>query len=280
MKKANIIVISGQSNAVGCSYVDCLPKHFSKEQIKIWDNGYENIKINYYSHNKKSGGFEKTAFYCTALDEGTFGPEVGIAETLDEKYPGEEFFIVKCAFGGVTLDHGFLPPSASDKYDPLAFAEPAQGNEITGRPGWCYNELARLLSESIAELENSGYEPGIIAFCWMQGESDANSEAATVSYAHNYDAMLRDLKTDFSPYMDGCTFIDAGISAVWERYERMNEIKRKYAKDHPNCVFIDTIGEGLHTRNEPFEEPDIGHYDSDSMIKLGRLFAAAMPDIK
>ena len=60
----------------------------------------------------------------------------------------------------------------------------------------------------------------------------------------------------------------------------MNELKRKYATDHPNCVFIDTIGEGLHTRNEPFEEPDIGHYDSDSMIKLGRLFAAAMPDIK
>ena len=280
MKKANIIVISGQSNAVGCSYVECLPKHFSDGQIKIWDNGYENVKINYYSHNKKSGGFVKTAFYCTALDEGTFGPEVGIAETLDKKYPGKEFFIVKCAFGGVTLDHAFLSPSASDRYDSQALAEPAEGNDITGNPGWCYNELTKLLSESVAALKKDGYEPVIRAFCWMQGESDANSEAATVSYCRNYGALLHDLKTVFSPYIDGCAFIDAGISTVWERYGRMNEIKRRYADAHPDCVFIDTIAEGLHTLNEPFDEPDIGHYDSDSMIKLGRLFAAAIPDIK
>lgn len=273
MKKADIIVIAGQSNAVGCSEVRCLPKHFPANRIKKWSDGYENIKINYFSHNKKSGGFVKTAFYCTALDEDTFGPEVGIAEALDEKYPGKEFFIVKCAFGGVTLYHDFFSPSCGGKYDPGSTADETGSSA----PGGCYNELVKIVSESLDLLKKSGYEPEIKAFCWMQGESDANNEDATAAYERNYGALLHDIKTRFSGYADGCRFIDAGISTVWERYERINEIKREYAETHADCVFIDTIGEGLTTMSEPFEQPDIGHYDSDSMIKLGRLFSEGFP---
>ena len=269
MKRADIIVISGQSNAVGCSEVGCLDRHFPAPRIETWREGYENIKINYYSHNKKSGGFVKTAFHCTALDEDTFGPEIGISEALCEAYPGAEFFIVKCAFGGVTLDRDFLSPSGGAGYDPRATA----GENGSSAPGGCYNELVGILSESIRILENEGRDPKIRAFFWMQGESDANDEEATARYEKNYGAFLQDLKSRFAPYVSGCVFVDAGISTVWERYERVNAIKRKFAEEHGDCVFIDTIAAGLTTVNEPFGAPDIGHYDSDSMIKLGRLFA-------
>ena len=279
MKKADIIVLAGQSNAVGCSYVEYLPKSFTEQQIKKWRDGYENIKINYYSHDVKSKGFEKTRFNCSVSDEDTFGPEVGIADLLDKKYPGREFFIVKLAFGGVTLYNDFISPSADKKYDPLSYAdqkEDAAKALMAGesfRPGWCYNELVKIVSESIKTLEDQGYSPEIKALCWMQGESDANNEDATASYAHNYDAFLCDLKACFSKYTDGCVFVDAGVSTVWERYVRMNEIKRSYAEKRPDCVFIDTIAAGLTTANEPENEPDIGHYDAYSEIKLGRLFA-------
>ncbi|MBQ7700403.1 MAG: hypothetical protein IJT49_08695 [Clostridia bacterium] len=279
MKKANVILLAGQSNAVGCAEVRFLPDHFPAQRIKKWRDGFENIKINYYSHDKKSNGFEKTTFNCTVLEDDTFGLEVGIAEALDEKYPGQEFFVVKCAFGGVTLYNDFISPSADKKYDPLSYAdqkEDAAKALMAGesfRAGWCYNEFVKIISESIRILEGKGYLPEIKALCWMQGESDANNEDATVSYAYNYDAFLRDIKAAFAKYIDGCVFIDAGISTVWERYERMNEIKRKYAEKRSDCVFIDTIGAGLSTMKEPPEEPDIGHYDSDSLIKLGRMFA-------
>ena len=285
MKKADIVILAGQSNAVGCAYVEYLSKHFPTERIRKWRDGYENIKINYYSHDKKSKGFEKTTFNCTVLTDDTFGLEVGIAETLDKKYPGQEFFIVKCAFGGVTLYNDFISPSADKKYDPDSFAdqkEDAAAALMAGesfRPGWCYNELVKLLSESIKTLEDKGYAPSIKALCWMQGESDANSEEATVAYPDNYDAFLYDLKTRFAEYIDGCVFIDAGVSKVWERYERMNEIKRKYAEKRPDCVFLDTIGAGLTTTNEPYDEPDIGHYDSDSLIKLGNMFGERIDNI-
>ena len=282
MKKANIIVLAGQSNAVGCAEVPYLKKHFPIELIKKWRDGYENIKINYYSHDKKSAGFEKTTFNCTVLEDDTFGLEVGIAEALDEKYPGQEFFIVKLAFGGVTLYNDFISPSAGRKYDPLSYAdqkEDAAKALMAGesfRQGWCYNELVKILSDSIDLLEEKGYVPAVKAFCWMQGESDANNEEATASYAYNYDAFLRDFKACFAEYLDKCVFIDAGVSAVWERYERLNEIKRRYAEKRGDCVFIDTIGAGLTTTNEPPENPDIGHYDSDSLIKLGRMFGESI----
>lgn len=284
MKRADIIVLSGQSNAVGCSSVECLKTHFSAERIKKLGDGFENVKINYYSHDIKSGGFVKTAFNCSVSDEDTFGPEVGIAEALDEKYPGKEFFIVKLAFGGVTLYNDFVSPSGDEKYDKTSYAsqkEEAAKALMAGealRPGWCFNELLKIVSDSINILKEKGYEPEIRAFCWMQGESDANNEDATVKYAKYYTAFLHDFKAAFEGYIDNCRFIDAGISTVWERYIRMNEIKRKYAEDHSDAVFIDTIAAGLTTMNEPFGNPDIGHYDSESEIKLGRLFADNMPD--
>ncbi len=275
----NVIVLAGQSNAVGCSYVEYLDAGLPKERMDKLRAGFDRVPINYYSHDVKSGGFVKTTFNCSVSDEDTFGPEVGIAEALSEKYPDKTFYIVKLAFGGVTLYNDFISPSADKKYDPTSFAsqkEDAAKALMAGetfRPGWCFNELVKILSESIGILESDGSSAAVRAFCWMQGESDANSEEATSSYAANYRAFVSDLKARFAPYTGECVFIDAGISTVWERYERMNEIKKEHAEKNKNSVFIDTIKAGLTTKNEPHGQPDIGHYAAESMLRLGRLFA-------
>ena len=49
---AHIVVIAGQSNAVGVGHVDCLPVHFDAARIERWSRGYANVPINYYSHDK------------------------------------------------------------------------------------------------------------------------------------------------------------------------------------------------------------------------------------
>ena len=117
MKKARIIVLSGQSNAVGVGHIKCLKRSFTEEKIEEYFRGYENIKINYYSHDKKSDGFITTATGCTELKKETIGPELGIAEYLTEKFPGEEFFIVKFAVGGANMKRDFLPPSSGGYYN-------------------------------------------------------------------------------------------------------------------------------------------------------------------
>ncbi len=278
-KPARIIVLAGQSNAVGVGHVECLPKHFAPERIRGWEQGFRNIKINYFSHDKKSGGFVNTSTGCTEVSKKTIGPELGIAEALEEQFPGEEFFIVKCAFGGTSLHTDWLSPSCGGNYDPAAFADQKDNiiaNYFVGPPvraGWCYNELVKLLGESIDMLKTSGYDPAIAGFCWMQGEGDADTPEHTAQYSRLYNCMLNDFKAAFGEYAGECVFVDAGISTVWPRYGEVNAAKLEYARAHDDCFFIDTIAAGFTTEHEPFDAPDIYHYDTDCVIRLGQLFA-------
>ncbi len=269
MKKAKIIVLAGQSNAVGVGHVEYLPIHFDADTVAKFKSGYENVLINYFSHDKKSDGFVPTAVGCTEASKNTLGPEIGIAQTLTDKYPDEEFFIVKCAFGGTNLNHDWLPPSCGGDYDENARAE----GENNRKAGWCCNELVAIINESIAELKIRQYLPEIIAFCWMQGESDADTLEHVAGYSARYEALLSDFTEKFGSYCKNCVFIDGGISEIWPLYREVNEVKKAIAEKADNRFYIDTINAGLVTNKEPEPEIDFAHYDSDCTVKLGNLFA-------
>ena len=273
MKIAKIIVLAGQSNAVGIGHVKYLSRHFTDEKVKKFKEGYDDILMNYYSHDMKSEGFVKTTLNCAEKGKDTFGPEVGIADYLSENYPDEEIFIVKCAVGGTNMFHDWLPPSCKGEYQQEAFGFGDSESEFYRGGGWLFNELVKILNESISILENQGYEPEICAFCWMQGESDALETDTVEKYGERYVNLLKDLNEAFSKYMENCTYIDAGISEVWQYYREINQWKEEHAKNTPNSFYIDTIAEGLVTSKEPEPEVDIAHYDSDCTIKLGYLFA-------
>lgn len=273
MKKAKIVVLAGQSNAVGVGHVKYLPNHFSKEKVEKFTNGYDDILINYYSHDIKSNGFVKTRVGCTEKSKETVGPEVGIADVLCEKYPDENIFIVKCAFGGTNIFQDWLPPSCEGDYKKESFDDGDIESEFYRAGGWCYNEFVKILNESIELLEKDGFEPEICAFCWMQGESDAFVMETAEKYGERYKTLLSDFYNTFRKYIKNCVYVDAGISEIWQCYEKINEIKKAHAEETENSFYIDTIGEGLVTSKEPQPEVDIAHYDSDCTIKLGNLFA-------
>lgn len=276
MKKARIIILAGQSNAVGVGWVKYLPKSFSEDEIRQFDEGYGKILINYTSHNIKSDGFVKTRINCCEKTKDTLGPEVGIAKKLTEKYPDEEFFIVKCAVGGVSLAGDWLSPSSGAPYDEKrnAILPESISDPKVRFPGWCYNEMIKRFTLSVRQLEAEGYTPEVIAMCWMQGESDSGNAEANEAYIGRYDALLRDLRAAFPSYFSpNCRYIDAAISERWNNFEKMNANKKKYADTHENCFFIDTIAAGLTTLYEPEDNPDTAHYDCASTVKLGELFA-------
>lgn len=282
MKKAKIIVLSGQSNAVGVGHVKCLERNFTDEKIEEYFKGYKNIKINYYSHDKKSDGFTITTTGCTELHKNTIGPELGMAEYLNSKFPNEEYFIVKFAIGGASMYREFLSPSSGGYYNVKEFKNEYEGfidaffNSQPIKAGWCYNGLVSVLNDSITYLKDNGFEPEIIRFCWMQGESDACSLEDVNNYQVYFDNFINDLKKEFSGYLKNCTFVDAGISNIWNYYKEMNIFKKEYAKKHDRFIYVDTIENGLTTQYEPVEEPDIYHYDSESIIRLGKLFVESI----
>ncbi len=250
MKTADIIVLAGQSNAVGVGYVKYLSKHFSPEKTAEFINGYSNPAINYFSHDIKSGGFVNTRVCCAEKTKETFGPEIGLAEQLHARYPDRDMFIVKCAVGATSMNENWRSPN-----------------------GNCYVELLALLNDSIRILQSRGYSPEIRAFCWMQGESDSYEKEHADQYIELYDAMIKSFDEEFGAYLHSCVYIDGGISSLWKFHKEINDGKTKYAKENEGHRYIDTIAAGLNGNNEPEEAPDTVHYDSDSVIKLGRMFA-------
>ena len=264
--EVRIIILAGQSNAVGVGYTEYLSDHFSEEKVAEYKAGYESVKINFSSHGEKSKGFVNTGTNCTGLNVDTIGPELGMAEIFNIEQRAGSVYIVKCAFGGTNLYHDWLSPSGE-----------ATVSSTDEQTGWCYRELVRIVGESIEILEEQGYKPKIHGFCWMQGESDAINADDVNHYILRYRFLLNDLTSEFEKYFDGgCDFVDAGISQSWPLYTAINKNKKDFAKENKNYHYIDTIAEGLSVLGEPKGAVDPYHYDSGSVIKLGNLFAKAI----
>ena len=258
-KEATVIFLAGQSNAAGCSHDEYLKKNLSSEQYAKYEEGFDNVYINYFvSGTNESGGF--TTCRARQGEFGTcFGPELGLAEALNELYPDKTFFIIKYAWGGTSLDEYWHAPSGTDV------------------GGALYNSFLEYASVSLDYLTLRGYDVKIEAMCWMQGESDSTEEAIAAKYAQNLSNMIDGIRTEFSNRADknGIAFIDAYIAAHWDHSVIINEAKQIVANTSPLNEVIDTIGQGLTVTNEPTDEPDLAHYDSMSEIKLGHLFAQA-----
>ena len=257
-KKAKVILLGGQSNASGCSLDEYLKNNVSSEKYAEYQSGYNNVYINYLSGSNTSKAFVKCATLQGEL-AGGFGPELGLAEKLNEMYPNELFFIIKCAWGGTNLYEEWLSPSSS------------------GKTGKLYKQFVAFVSQSLEYLQSKNYDIEVEGMCWMQGESDSLDRETAIEYESNLSNFINDIRDKFKGYSssNGIAFIDAKIAAsfFWTHYELVNQSKANVENLSPLNVLIDTISEGLTVTEEPQPTPDIAHYDSLSEIKLGNLFA-------
>lgn len=263
----DVVLISGQSNAVGCTYCDYLFETMGSDKYAEYSNGYPSIQIAYdcwtkdYASSNPSFSSQNSSrrnnFVDVALGQGnstrTFGPEIGIAEAMHEKY-ANKLFLIKYACGASNLKEDWMKRNS-----PM------------------YGPFIDYVKKQIGNLKQKGYSPTIKAFCWMQGEGDAYPELYQ-SYQDNLRRFVGYVREDLRELSGNkdVPFIDAGISSaeLWQYYRQINEAKAAFAAESENNYFIDTIAAGLHTDQEP-ETVDYAHYDSESQIQLGHLFAEA-----
>ena len=267
LKPIDVVVISGQSNAVGCTFTKCIKRSIGSSKETEYMRGYEGIKIAYdcwtkdvkadnsfyfFSQNKsKDDGFVKVML-GQGNSQATFGPEIGIAERMHEKYAGK-LFLIKYACGASNLK-----------------------DDWTKRNSPMYGRFIEYVKKQMGNLKEQGYEPTIKAFCWMQGEGDSYPGYYD-EYYDNLKEFVGNVRTDLKELSGNVDvpFIDAGInnSPQWQYYRKVNEAKEQFANDSENNIYIDTIQAGLHTNEEPFDNVDTAHYDTESQVQLGNLFA-------
>ena len=253
-EKIRVIILYGQSNATGCTNNIYLQEKAPDVYEKA-SNGIDGIYINHFCEN--GGNFSNNEFVICSLGEGAtknhFGPEIGIALSYQEA--GLNCFIIKYSWGGSILDNQWM----NGKY---------------GR-GEMYEAAINFTKASLNYLISKGYDYEIDGICWMQGESDANPTLSKRYYT-NTKNFVKFLRRDLSYYQKTIDFIDAGISdsPYWTQHERVNNAKLKFSNEDEHNYYFDTIDAGLHYNQEPVEGPDMAHYDSESEILLGKLFAS------
>ena len=255
-QKAKVIVLLGQSNASGCTYNNYLEMNTSKEEYERYQNGFDNVLINYSIDNRSytsNGEFKKVDLTC-GVKEGRFGPELGMSDILSKEFKDETIFILKFTMSGYSLNHHWL--NNYERFD-------------------IYNACLIFLETYLDYLISKNYDINLDAICFMQGESDTTEYKAS-RYYNNLIKFTNYLRSDLDKYNnDEIYFIDAGISDspyCEPSYPDINKAKEDFSKLSKYNIYFPTIENGLTTMNEPYEEPDLGHYDSLSMIKLGELF--------
>lgn len=255
-QRAKVIILIGQSNATGCSLNSYLEKNVPAEDFARYSAGFDSVLINYCLDDQKytsAGEFRKVDL--TVAAEGCFGPELGIAEVLSEAYPDEKIFILKYTMSGYSLHHHWL---------------------CGGMRGSIYEAFITFAKTGLDALISKNYDARVSAICWMQGESDTTDFKAS-HYLANQTALVSYLREDLAPYADngGIYFIDAGISNspyCEPAYPAVNEAKLAFSELSPLNIYFSTIDEGYTISLEPEGDPDWGHYDSLSMLSLGRKF--------
>ncbi len=262
-KPVDVIVISGQSNAVGCTHTDCIKKSIGYSKYQEYLDGYPDIQIAFDSWTKDGANFysqnvsKDNTFTKVMLGQGnsltSFGPEIGIAEALHEKY-ANKLFLIKYACGASNLKDDWLN----------------RNSPMYGR----FVEYVRLQMDNLKKM---GYIPTIKALCWMQGEGDA-WDGYCDEYYNNTKTFVTNLRSDLKELCGDkdFPFIDALINnnaKEWPKYKVVNEAKRQFAEESDNNYLVDTIEAGMHTNIEPFGNPDYCHYDTESEVLLGHLFA-------
>ncbi len=257
--KAQVIILLGQSNMEGHTYSQYLTKTVP-DKAQEYADGYDNVNISF--HN--SGDYTSNSqFTKVKLGEGKtinhFGPEVGIAEKMVDANKNN-VYLIKYACGSTSLSGHWISPSSR--------------NGTSG--GVMYEGAVKYILSSIKVLEDMDLYPEIKAICWMQGEDDSNGSQYNNYYTYTKN-FIHDLREDLKYYMslNGIGFLDAAIANldIWKENKIINDAKKKNAEEDELSIFIDTNAAGLKTNFEPVGAIDIYHYDSDSMIKLGHLFA-------
>ena len=260
----DLIVMAGQSNMEGHTWINKLIENTPKDMHDYYLNGFEDTYIMYHCNGgaHKNEEFEKVKVGM-GFDKTRLGPEVGIAERLQETGRKRPTYLVKYALGATSLYNDWKSPSA-------------------GAQNSLYRKMVDYVYDVILSFEEQGLEVKIKGLFWMQGEADSCLKNETDVYYQNLSYFVEDFRFEFEDtYGDeerGIAFVDAGISdcSTWTYHEEVNAAKKAFAESDPTKnYYFDTMEEGLTYK---YDNTDYYHYDATSELKLGKLFIDTLLD--
>jgi lysophospholipase L1-like esterase len=170
----------------------------------------------------------------------SFGPEVAFAHEVARAFPQDRIILVKQAVTGSSIKQ-WMPNGA------------------------IYNGLLRQIGFATDEYPTNVVD----AVLWMQGESDARSDAQEAKqYGSRLYTLIQHLRSDTDAPQS--LFILGLINPEHPAFlmtESVRQQQQQIQQQLPNVMTISTDGLG--------KLPDRMHYDAEGQIQLGKRFAEA-----
>ena len=227
---ANVIIVSGQSNAYGASPIT------DSVKAKYGNKTYNNVYIHYNNINvaldsSADGGTWKTMFSNNGFEQYKlgiggqasqwFGPELGIVDYLTSNGYTDDapLYIIKYTAAGTFLNGQWLP-GAYDVY-----------GLVNDMGGYLYSQMVDYIYKSLDMIPNE-YTPKIQGFFWVQGESDAGDPNVAAQYGFYEQRLVGGIRTEFAEYSSdsGISFVNYAIAETPE-----GNITWTYAEAVNNC---------------------------------------------
>ena len=278
-EEIKLFYLGGQSNMDGYGYVKDLPDSLNKSFDNVWIFHGNTVKDD--SVNGGLGKWEKlqpghgvgfSSDGKTNTHSDRFGIELSFAAKLQELYPNEKIAIIKYSRGGTSIDS--LAARHFGSWEP----------DFRGKTGINqYDYFLETLRNAmdIDDIDGDGRRDKLVpsGILWMQGESDATTEAIANRYYNNLkrlmDLIRAALRVDDLPVVIGKisdSWNDKGDGKVWDHGELVQYAQEKYVRTDENAAII------RMTRYYKYSDP--WHYDSEGYIDLGVRFADAVYKLK
>lgn len=294
---ANVIIISGQSNAFGASPI-------TNVDAQYHNKAYNNVYIHYNNINVLNGtwqtlfsnnGFEAYRGGMGGGGYGYIGPELGIVEYLTANGYTDDapLYIIKFTAAGTYLNGQWFPTDSNYDLDPEDL--------VDDMGDYLYNQMTSYIYESLAVISKD-YNPQITGFFWVQGESDASHMPVVAEdYARYEQLLVNSVRSDFDEYSaeNGIAFINYAIQeetegdpsgefpfdyTTWTHAETVNNGKKancEYWYDYDNdgdLIINDTpniensyivLADDFLSKGSKGEDRDFAHLCGPDMFQLG-----------
>lgn len=274
-EKVRVYIMAGQSNMEGFGYNKDLPDSLKKlKGVFIFhgntaNDGEDGGKGQWAELKPGHGtGFSFKDSKNSLSDR--FGPELSFAAKMQKRYPGEKIAIIKYAKGGSSIDTLGAPHAGT--WD----------HRFSGKTNQ-YDHFLTTLNNAFAntDLDGNGKTEVLIpsGILWMQGESDAHTEAVASRYYDHLNTLMNlfraALRADDLPVVIG-KISDSGHEnyhgKVWKWGDLVQQQQEKFVMNDTNAAIVRS------TKDYKYSDP--WHYTSTDYIDMGIQFADALQKIK
>lgn len=283
---ALVFILAGQSNMEGPAQISDVPASIQKAKrlsprVRIFCTNREDFRTPrvFFGERKTrhrvriSRRLKFEPLGPCSWNSKTFGPEIGIAETLSNKYPDRDIFLIKRALGGTNLGCEWMaenPPAGFPHYKKELCDQWIEGKtRFKWKSTWLYSQLIASIDRGLTLLERKTIKYKIAGFFWMQGEGDNWVPELGNYYRLNLENFIEHIRDRYGDF----PFVLGGISCTTQAKDEglVNDAQREIVRADPSIYRFPTHDLEL--------QADGCHYIGAATLELGHRFVNALPEL-